>query len=171
MKAFLGSFPSEENLKIGLESVVNGKIQLSYKKNQIEGEMVDESEEQIQVQIREAKPKKVKERTIVEAMEAVKQWRILYDTADESGKRIYTLEESAKIVGIAKKTLDDYHIHLRVAYQFNFNLDRYREQKVGILRKFVKLAREQGAEAVQHLMPECVLDYDTDKYWVDFDNI
>lgn len=46
----------------------------------------------------------------------MKQWRNLYDTADFTGKRLYTLEEAAKVVGIAKKTLDDYHMHLRVAY-------------------------------------------------------
>ena len=74
-------------------------------------------------------------------MEAVRQWRMLYDSADESGKRLYTLEGSAKKVGIAKKTLDDYHVHLRIAIQFNFNLDRYQSQKVGILRKFVKMAK------------------------------
>ena len=83
-------------------------------------------------------------------MEAVRLWRYLYDSADESGKRLYTLEEAAQRVGIAKKTLDDYFIHLRAAYEFHFNLERYKENKVGILRRFVKLAREHGSEAVQN---------------------
>ena len=104
-------------------------------------------------------------------MEAVRQWRILYDSADECGKRLYTLEGAARKVGIAKKTLDDYHVHLRIAYQFSFNIDRYQNQKVGILRKFVKMAKEQGSEGLQLHMADYILDCDTDKYWVDFDNI
>lgn len=71
----------------------------------------------------------------------MKQWRKLYDTDDGSGKRLYTLDEAARNVGIAKKTLDDYYSLIRTAMNFNFNLERYKEQKIGILRKFVKLAK------------------------------
>ena len=171
MKVFLGAYPLNNDISLGLDCVVNDTVQISFKTNRNESEMIDEAEEQQQVQIIENKPKKVKERTISEAILAVKQWRMLYDSADEYGKRLYTLEEAARKVGMAKKTLDDYHVHLRIAYQFNFNIDRYQNQKVGILRKFVKMAREQGQEAIQCNMPEYILDCDTDKYWVDFDNI
>jgi len=37
------------------------------------------------------KNKKVKERTIEQALEAVQSWRKLYDTDDGNGKRLYTL--------------------------------------------------------------------------------
>jgi hypothetical protein len=72
------------------------------------------------------KSKKVKERTIIEAMEAVKLWRAYYDTPDtHSGRRLYTLDEAARQVGIAKKTLDDYYNHIRIAQEFDFNLSRF----------------------------------------------
>lgn len=172
MKVFLGAYPFPQEVRLSLETVVNGTIQLSYKGTALEDtQMVDEADEAAQGQLVRSKPRKVKERTICEAIEAVKQWRTLYDSSDETGKRIYTLEDAAKCVGIAKKTLDDYHVHLRVAYQFNFNLERFKEKKVGILRKYVKLAREQGMNGLQSHMPECILDCDTDKYWVDFDNL
>jgi hypothetical protein len=49
-------------------------------------------------------------------MEAVKLWRAYYDTPDtHSGRRLYTLDEAARQVGIAKKTLDDYYNHIRIA--------------------------------------------------------
>lgn len=81
-------------------------------------------------------------------------WREYYDTSDnQTGRRLYTLDEAAQKVGIAKKTLDDYHNHLRVALQFDFNLERYCESKIGILRRFVKLAKEGGAELLQRDMP------------------
>lgn len=85
--------------------------------------------------------KKVKERSITEAVESVKMWRTLYDTDDGNGKRLYTLDEAARYVGIAKKTLDDYYSLIRTAINFNFNLEKYKESKVGLLRKFVKIAK------------------------------
>lgn len=50
-------------------------------------------------------------------------WRNYYDTADEqSGRRLFTLEEAAKKVGIAKKTLDDYYNHIKISREFDFNI-------------------------------------------------
>jgi hypothetical protein len=70
--------------------------------------------------------KKVKERTIEQALESVKLWRKLYDTDDGNGKRAYTLDEAAIKVGVAKKTLDDYYSLIQTAHRFNFNMERYR---------------------------------------------
>lgn len=72
---------------------------------------------------------------------AVKKWRELYDTADEKGKRLYTLDEAAKKVGMSKKTLDDYFNHMRIARDFKFNFEKYEKAKIGILRKFVKMIK------------------------------
>lgn len=52
----------------------------------------------------------------------MKRWRILYDTDDGTGKRLYTLDEAAKMVGIAKKTLDDYYSLIRTGMNFSFNI-------------------------------------------------
>lgn len=54
-------------------------------------------------------------------------WRTLYDTDDGKGKRLHTLDEAAQIVGIAKKTLDDYYSLIRTAMNFNFNFEGYKE--------------------------------------------
>jgi hypothetical protein len=43
---------------------------------------------------------------------------------------------------MAKKTLDDYFNHMRIACEYKFNFERYEKAKVGILRKFVKTIRE-----------------------------
>lgn len=80
----------------------------------------------------------------------MRQWREYYDTPDtQSGRRLYTLDEAAKKVGMAKKTLDDYYNHLRIAQEHDFNLERFREAKIGILRKFVKIAKEGGSQQLQ----------------------
>lgn len=104
-------------------------------------------------------------------MEAVRLWRMLYDTADEYGRRMYTLEEAARKVEVSKKTLDDYFIQMRFAHQFCFNIERYRDEKVGVLRQFVRIGKAGGMEALQNKMPEYIIDMDTDKYWQTFEDI
>lgn len=54
---------------------------------------------------------------------------------------MYTLVSAAKEVGIAKKTLDDYFNHIRIGFRYNFNFERFSNEKVGFLRKFVKSIR------------------------------
>jgi hypothetical protein len=51
---------------------------------------------------------------------------------------MYTLESAAQKVGYAKKTLDDYFNQLRYAQQYHFNFNLHANDKIGVLRKFVK---------------------------------
>lgn len=69
------------------------------------------------------------------------------------------------MVEVSKKTLDDYFIQIRVAQKHFFNTERYKEEKVGILRKFVKIAREEGMQGLEAKMPNYIIDMDTDQYW------
>ena len=87
------------------------------------GEAIDELIEETGCSGNVSKTKKVKERTIQEAINAVRQWRAYYDTPDNNtGRRLYTLDEAARKVGMAKKTLDDYYNHLKIAQEFDFNI-------------------------------------------------
>ena len=49
-----------------------------------------------------------------------------------------SLEEAATKVKISKKSLDDYLMQLRSAKKFNFDFETNKNQKVGVIRKFVK---------------------------------
>jgi len=110
---FLGTFPLSQDIKVAQECLVNNSIQIIYKLGVLAaGEMIDEEAEEME---NKKKTKKVKERTIQEAIKAVRLWREYYDTPDATGRRLYTLDEAAKKVGIAKKTLDDYYNHFRIA--------------------------------------------------------
>lgn len=109
--------------------------------------------------------KKTKERTIGEAVKAVKIWRELYETVGDNWKRKYTLEEAAREIGMAKKTLDDYNNHIRMAIENKFNFEKYENSKIGVLRKFIKLVK-RGDEEIA--MEQYVIDNDIDKYWIDF---
>ena len=67
-------------------------------------------------------------------------WRKLYfGYVNESGQEIkLSLEEAAEKIGISKKSLDDYLIQLRIGKMFGFNFTEHKNDKVGILRAFVK---------------------------------
>jgi hypothetical protein len=41
-------------------------------------------------------------------------------------------------VGISKKSLDDYLFQIRFGYRYGFNFNEYYNEKVGILRDFVR---------------------------------
>jgi hypothetical protein len=62
-----------------------------------------------------------------------------------------TLEEAAKQVDISKKSLDDYLLQLRFGRKFGFNFEEHKNDKVGLLRayvkKFKKLQSKLGTEA------------------------
>ena len=58
---------------------------------------------------------------------------------NENGIEIkLSLEEAAEKIGISKKSLDDYLIQLRIGKMFGFNFNEHKNDKVGILRAFVK---------------------------------
>jgi hypothetical protein len=48
------------------------------------------------------------------------------------------LQQAAKIVGISKKSLDDYYCQLKLAEEYGFDFERNIDEKVGLLRTFVK---------------------------------
>ena len=50
----------------------------------------------------------------------------------------YSLQEAANQVGISKKSLDDYLFQIRYGYRFGFNFNEHYNEKVGILRDFVR---------------------------------
>jgi hypothetical protein len=60
----------------------------------------------------EVKKERSGERNIREVIELVQKWR-LHHSDPPDGKR-KTLQEAAKLVGVSKKSLDDYYYQLRV---------------------------------------------------------
>ena len=90
------------------------------------------------------KDKRTKERKIEFIVEKVNAWRRLYNGFyNESGEYTrYSLDQAAKMVGISKKSLDDYLLQLRLGRKYGFNFNQNKTKKVGILRAFVKRHRE-----------------------------
>lgn len=104
-----------------------------------EGENENIDERQTNMFINE-KSKRAKERKIGDIIKKVYMWRKLYfGYINENGIEIkLSLEEAAEKIGISKKSLDDYLIQLRIGKMFGFNFNEHKNDKVGILRAFVK---------------------------------
>eukprot|EP00826_Nyctotherus_ovalis_P005821 TRINITY_DN11325_c0_g3_i1.p1 TRINITY_DN11325_c0_g3~~TRINITY_DN11325_c0_g3_i1.p1 ORF type:complete len:161 (+),score=57.69 TRINITY_DN11325_c0_g3_i1:227-709(+) len=100
-------------------------------------------EEKVVIQEKKLEPKKckrTKEKRIGEVIAKVTEWRRLYSgTRKADGSVVkHSLEDAAAVVGIAKKTLDDYLLQLRAGRKYGFDFNMYKDEKVGILRAFVK---------------------------------
>jgi hypothetical protein len=91
------------------------------------------------------KSKRSNERMIGNIIEKVYIWRKLYNGyKDENGRLIKcTLEKGAELLGISKKSLDDYLIQLRIGRKYGFPFNDNLKSKVGTLRSFVRVCKEK----------------------------
>jgi len=64
------------------------------------------------------------------------EWRKLYNF-----KKI-GLGQSAAILGLSKKSLDDYLLQIRCGAKLGFDFEFHKYSKVGVLRSFVKKQRK-----------------------------
>lgn len=82
---------------------------------------------------------KSKTRTIGYIIEKVAAWRELYMNPSDPKTRL----QAAKIVGISKRTLEDYQSLLKIARKNNFDFQKHKSDNVGVLRLFVKKIKEK----------------------------
>ena len=54
-----------------------------------------------------------------------------------------SLSEAAEKVQISKKSLDDYLMQLRSAKKFGFDFSSHNDDKVGVIRSFVRKKKEE----------------------------
>lgn len=73
-----------------------------------------------------------KEKTIEYAIIKVFTW----EKIREKGGNKITLEEAAKSIGMAKKTLDDYKKQIKIGRDNNFNFNKYYKCKMNVLKDF-----------------------------------
>ena len=160
----VGKYPLDKNYIIGynIQSLMNKNIitniriklrQLIIKEYPLKQELIEEDVENIEDKkinnFINHKSKRAKERKIGYIIKKVFMWKTLYNgiySTDEKGNKIkikYTLEQAAAKAGISKKSLDDYLIQLRIGKFFNFNFTEHKNDKVGILRSFVKKHKQQ----------------------------
>ena len=92
---------------------------------------------------------RIKERTIADVISAVSLWRLLYTGYEKNGVMVkLTLEEAAEKVKISKKSLDDYLMQLRCAKKFGFDFTKHNDEKVGVIRSFVRKKKLEERRSV-----------------------
>ena len=128
-------------IRIRLRQIISKENILSMELNEEDIEKLDESQSKTYFN---SKSKRAKERKIGEIIKKVYLWRKLnlgfYDK--KLNKEIkYSLEDGAMKLGISKKSLDDYLIQLRLGKFYGFNFNEHINDKVGVLRAFVKKNR------------------------------
>ena len=67
-----------------------------------------------------------------------------------------SLEEAAQKVKISKKSLDDYLMQLRSAKKFGFDFDKHNNDKVGVIRSFVRKKKEEERKRISK--PQTAID-------------
>lgn len=75
----------------------------------------------------------------------------------------YSLEDSAGLVGISKKSLDDYLLQLRFGRMFGFNFIRHQNANVGMLRKFVREHKNKGRTKITTEKSKTIKSTDHDR--------
>ena len=88
-----------------------------------------------------------KERTIGEVLEVVKKWRDLHLHGHTALRRRLNLQDAAKLVGISKKSLDDYYCQLRLGELYHFDYVSNFHEKMGVLRTYVKNYRPEKQQS------------------------
>lgn len=93
-----------------------------------------------------------RERRIGYIIEKVHAWRKLYNGFyNENGEHTrYSLDSAAELLGISKKSLDDYLLQIRLGRKFGFDFNKYRNERVGNLREFVKKHRNKDNNQIKN---------------------
>ncbi|EGR33086.1 hypothetical protein IMG5_062080 [Ichthyophthirius multifiliis] len=150
-----GFDPLPDNITIPQEDYKNfTELKIKCKENQISlihQVMFEENNYEQNNKNQEEKQKvpnqcrRTKERKIGYIIEKVVEWRNLYNGSIQEGEmkqNRLSLEEAANKVQISKKSLDDYLLQIRFGRKYGFNFNEHKNDKVGILRAFVKKHKE-----------------------------
>jgi len=95
----------------------------------------------------EFKETRSRPRFIGEVIEIVKKWRDLHIHGHRPWKKRLNLQEAAKVIGIPKKSLDDYYCQLRLGELYQFDFNRNLNKKMRVLRDFVSNYKPEKQQA------------------------
>ena len=150
---FIGAEPLDQNLYLDPKDVDMSCIKLKIV-SYIEDKLVKKTEKQLfdrkDCFNKKSKDKRTKERRIGFIVEKVNAWRKLYNGFyNENGEHTrYSLDQAAKMIDISKKSLDDYLLQLRLGRKYGFDFNLNKNNKVGVLRSFVKMHRGMKGNSI-----------------------
>ncbi len=71
----------------------------------------------------------------------MKRWREIHQSKNNLKK--VSLQEAARIVGLPKKSLDDYYYQLRLGEKYDFDFRAHLFDRIGVLRTYLKNLKDQ----------------------------
>jgi hypothetical protein len=151
---YVGTEPLDDNFYISKDDVDFDCIKIKMV-SYLEDKYIKKTEKQLfekKDNKNKIKDKRTKERRIGFIVEKVNAWRKLYNGFyNEKGEHIrYSLDQAAKIIDVSKKSLDDYLLQLRLGRKYGFDFNLNKNNKVGVLRAFVKKHRIKGGDAKEN---------------------
>jgi hypothetical protein len=153
---FLGVYPFADDLFIEIDPKNKGKLHFKFRK--IGGPTVPSNRP---LEVKEPScpsARKSGERTISEVRQYLDQKNQIYRNLSQSGQNC-TLQQAADLIGLPKKTLDDYDRHMRMAEAYGFDFERNRHMGMGVLRNFVKQQAKEPVQVKEEIMePGCFLN-------------
>ena len=148
---FIGNFPLDENIKYNIDVPLDGIIYIKLRKkiSKIKSlryeiyedeneEEIDEAEEKEKIE-KSNKCKRSKEKRIGYIVKKVFYWKGLRKHSDLK----MSLKDAADSVGLSKKTLDEYFNQIKEGRNYGFDFNKYKKDKVNVLRAFVKKKKAQ----------------------------
>ena len=154
---YIGSEPLDENLKIDSDllgekqNIIKLRIINHFKKNIFDQKNNNEKEEKDKELIVDKKNKieyssgemnilHKRERTIGAIVEIVFEWRKMYQGfKNDKGKFVkYSAKKAAEILGLSKKSLDDYLLQIKIARSYGFDFNENKDKNIRVLREFIK---------------------------------
>lgn len=107
--------------------------------------MEDSYDCEFQILLEQQKSKtRIKERPIKDAVLLVLKWRQMW--AKTQSVKV-SLRRGAEIIGVAKKSLDDYLLQLRLGQKYGFNFEKHCNEKIGVLRNYNRVMKKKMKES------------------------
>ena len=140
--------PRDRTLIINLRPFIDKTEQLRLELYEEEAEQQDDNKKK-HYYVNE-NSKRAKERKIGYIIKKVYLWKKLYEgVVDRFGNKIkMTLQDAAEKVDISKKSLDEYLNQIRFGKILGFDFNKHRNDKVGVLRGFVKTQMNNMEEKI-----------------------
>ena len=140
--------PRDRTLIINLRPFIDKTEQLRLELYEEEAEQQDDNKKK-HYYVNE-NSKRAKERKIGYIIKKVYLWKKLYEgVVDRFGNKIkMTLQDAAEKVDISKKSLDEYLNQIRFGKSLGFDFNKHRNDKVGVLRGFVKTQMNNMEEKI-----------------------
>ena len=164
---FIGNFPLDINTNYNLDVPLDGIIYLKFRKriSKIKSLRYDIFEDENEEEIDENEEKKEKSEENFEKKEKKECKRAKEKKIGYIVKKVFywkglrrltkckmSLEDCAHCVKLSKKTLDEYFNQIKEGKKYKFDFNKYKKDKVNVLRGFVKKKKE--AEAKDNTKPK-----------------